>query len=215
MRIISGKYKGRIIEMPVGIRPTQDKVRKALFDILGDIKDLVFLELFAGSGAVGLEALSLGAKEVVFVESNSRCAGVIKDNLDSLKIQSPVSKSSLGLKASNTQFTATLVNKDIQDAIKLLAENKRKFDIIFLDPPYYKETAKKTLQTLGACDILTPDGFIVVQHFKKDNLPVSLGDLALFRQFKYGDTLLSLYTRDLCYRDLRISQRYYQSSKCC
>ncbi len=81
MRIISGKYKGRTLKRPKGIRPTQDKVRKALFDILADVKDLSFLDLFAGSGAVGIEALSLGAKEVVFVEQDRRCIEKIKENI--------------------------------------------------------------------------------------------------------------------------------------
>jgi 16S rRNA (guanine966-N2)-methyltransferase len=84
MRIISGKYKGRRIQMPKGIRPTQDKVRKALFDILGDISGLSFLELFAGSGAVGFEAVSRGAKELILVEDNRACQLTIAKNIESL-----------------------------------------------------------------------------------------------------------------------------------
>ena len=84
MRIISGKYKGRLIKRPKDIRPTQDKVRKALFDILGDIEGLVFLDLYAGSGAVGLEALSQGVSKAVFVENNRQCIKDINDNLATL-----------------------------------------------------------------------------------------------------------------------------------
>lgn len=178
MRIISGKYKGRIIKGPLGIRPTQDKVRKALFDILGDIQGLSFLELFAGTGAVGLEALSQGAKEVMFVEKERRCAKIIKDNLSLLGY--------LGY---------SVIALDVFEALKQLGKRGEKFDIIFLDPPYYKDLTKKTLQILSACDILTEPGFIVAQHFKKDNLPDALGDLTLFRQARYGDTVLSFYRK--------------------
>ena len=201
MRIISGKYKGRTIKMPKGIRPTQDKVRKALFDILGDIEGLSFLELFAGSGAVGIEALSRGAKEAVFVEKDKRCIEKIKQNLSVLAF-------------SRSRVLAL----DAWVAIKQLGKAGGKLDIIFLDPPYYKrkvprhyvsrsslgdsglaETgegdslAKKTLQTLGAYDILAPNGFIVVQHFKKDKLPGESGQLVLVKEARYGDTLLSFY----------------------
>ena len=203
MRITSGKYKGRIIKMPKGIRPTQDKVRKALFDILGDIEGLSFLELFAGSGAVGFEALSQGAKKVVFVEKDRKCIEKIEENLSVLVF-------------SHSRVLAL----DALVAIKQLGKSGEKLDIIFLDPPYYKRKvprhyasrsstgdsgskvavmgeslSKKTLQTLGAYDILAPNGFIVVQHFKKDNLPDRLGDLVLFKQARYGDTLLSFYRK--------------------
>ena len=178
MRIISGKYKGRTIQMPKGIRPTQDKVRKALFDILGDIAGLSFLELFAGSGAVGFEAASRGVTELTLVEHNRDCLRTIKQNIESLR-----------LKACN------LYPQEVEKTIKGFRKDKRRFDIIFLDPPYYHSLAKKTLQILEAYDILTPSGFIVTQHFKKDNLPDNLGVLSLFRQSRYGDTLLSFYKK--------------------
>jgi 16S rRNA (guanine(966)-N(2))-methyltransferase RsmD len=178
MRIISGKYKGRTIKMPKGIRPTQDKVRKALFDILGDIKGLSFLELFAGSGAVGIEALSRGAKEIVFIEKDKRCAKKIKENLSSLSL-----------------LSYRIIEFDTSKVIRHLNQNGKQFDIIFLDPPYYGDLSKKTLQTLGAYDILAPNGFIIVQHFKKDILPERIGNLIILRQAEYGDTLLSFYRK--------------------
>lgn len=178
MKILSGLYKGRLIRMPAGIRPTQDKVRKALFDILGDISGLSFLELFAGSGAIGFEAISRGAGEVVLVEYNRACLLAIKRNIETLK-------------AGNcSTFIA-----DASLAIKGLHKKGKKFDIIFFDPPYYGESSKKTLQMLRAYDILSGDGLVVAQHFKKDNLPESAGDLNLFRQSVYGDTVLSFYRR--------------------
>lgn len=179
MRIITGKYKNREIKMPEGIRPTQNKVRKAVFDILGDIEGLLVLELFAGSGAIGLEALSQGAKEAVFVESSPDCLGVLKANL-----------------AWVEPGSCYLLSMDAERAITQLAKKERKFDIIFLDPPYYQDLSKKTLQTLLACDILAPNGLIVAQHFQKDNLPLHTGDLVLLKQASYGDTVLSFYRKD-------------------
>jgi len=180
--------------MPKGIRPTQNKVRKAIFDILGDMEGLRFLELFAGSGAVGIEALSRGAKEAVFVESDSVCVRTLKDNLSSLGVIN------YELRAQNAER-----------AIEMLTKAHSRFDIIFMDPPYYKDStlrhlsgskaasveslSKKALQMLISCDILAPDGLIAVQHFKKDNLPYSAGDLVLLKQAVYGDTVLSFYSR--------------------
>lgn len=178
MRIISGKYKGRIIKMPHGIRPTQNKVRKALFDTLGDIKGLSFLELFAGSGAIGIEALSHNAKKAVFVENDRNCLKRIKESL-----------SAIGA------LDYGIVALSAQEALKRLGKEKERFNIIFMDPPYYAEMAKKTLQTLGGYDILAPNGFVIVQHFKRDNLPVNMGDLTLFKESRYGDTILSFYKK--------------------
>lgn len=178
MRIISGKYKGRILKMPKVIRPTQEKVRKALFDILGDIEGLSFLELFAGTGAVGFEALSRGVADLTLVEYDRDCLLAISKNIESLKSRA-----------------CSLYPKEAGQAIKALGRDKREFDIIFLDPPYYQGLAKKTLKTLSSYGILAPNGFIAVQHFKKDNLPSVVGDLALFKQRRYGDTLLSFYKR--------------------
>jgi len=178
MRIIAGKFKGKAVILPKGIRPTQDKVRKALFDILGDIEGLSFLELFAGSGAVGFEAASRGVAELVLVEYNRDCQLAIEKNIESLKLKA-----------------CDLYPFEAEKAIKSLHRDKRRFDIIFLDPPYYLGVSKKALQMLGAYDILAPTGFIVVQHFKKDDLPESLGVFGLFRTAKYGDTLLSFYRK--------------------
>lgn len=176
MRIISGKYKGRVIGLPKQIRPTQDKVRKAIFDILGDIEGVSFLELFAGSGAVGLEALSRGAKEAVFVENNPVCLKALKNNFTYLLLT-----------------TYYLLPLDSAKAVEKLSKEKAMFDIIFLDPPYYKDMSKKILQMLGAYDILARNGFVVVQHFKKEELPKESGFLSLIKESRYGDTLLSFY----------------------
>jgi 16S rRNA (guanine(966)-N(2))-methyltransferase RsmD len=182
--------------MPKGIRPTQNKVRKALFDILGDVEGLSFLELFAGSGAIGFEAVSRGVRELTLVEYNRNCLLAINKNIESLKLKS-----------------CQLYPKESAEAIKKFHQDKKKFDIIFLDPPYHKgmaprlrsgsttsgvsgSLAKKTLQILGAYDILAPNGLVAIQHFKKESLPETEGDLTLFRQSRYGDTVLSFYKKN-------------------
>lgn len=178
MRVISGKFKGRVISAPKHIRPTQDNVKKGLFDILGDMQEISFLELFAGSGSVGIEALSLGAHETVFVEQDRLCVTKLKENL-----------SLLGLNSTS------VLQGDASRVVENLSLKRKVFDLIFLDPPYYKDIAKKTLQILDAYDILGARGFIVVQHFKKDILPENTEKLVLFRQVKYGDTILSFYNK--------------------
>jgi len=178
MRITTGKYRNRKIYMPKGIRPTQDKVRKAIFDILGDIQGLTFLELFAGSAAVGIEALSRGVSELTVVESNHESMKAIKRNIEFLK--APV---------------CNLYNLEADKAAKLLSLNKKSFDIIFIDPPYHKDMAKKILQTLEGYDILAPHGLIVVQHFKAEILPKEGINFSLIKEAKYGDTWLSIFRK--------------------
>lgn len=178
MRILAGLYKGRSIEAPRGIRPTQDNVRKALFDILGDLAGQSFLDLYAGSGAVGLEAASRGASPVVLVEKEARYAGVLKRNSTALDIR-------------ETQ----LLIRDAPKAVKQLCQQGRNFDIVFWDPPYYRDLAKKILHTLDVYAILAPTGYAIAQHFKKECLPEKTRELELFRQNYYGDTVLSFYRK--------------------
>ncbi|MCX5709206.1 MAG: 16S rRNA (guanine(966)-N(2))-methyltransferase RsmD [Candidatus Omnitrophica bacterium] len=178
MKIITGRYKGKNLVMPKGIRPTQNVVRKAIFDILGDISGLAFLELFAGTGAVGFEALSLGAAEVALVESNRGASEAIRKNIE-------------GLKAQN----CCLYPLEADEAIRVLHKEKKFFDVIFMDPPYYQDLPKKTLQTLSAYDILAPYGFLGVQHFKKDALPEEGQKLNLLKVSRYGDTFLTIYQK--------------------
>ena len=180
MRITSGKYKGKEIKAARSIRPTQDNVRKAIFDILGDLEGVSFLELFAGSGAVAFEALSRGAGEAVLVEYDSDCLLAIRKNIDSLK-----------------EKACTVYPAQADKVIKDFCRQARRFDIVFFDPPYYHGLAKKTLQTLAAYDILSPTGLVIIQHFKKDDLPDAAGDLTLFKQKSYGDSVLSFYRKVL------------------
>ena len=177
MRITTGKYRNRKLFYAKGIRPTQDKVRKAIFDILGDVNGLTLLELFAGSGAVGFEALSRGIRELTMVECNHNSILAIKKNIELLKASS-----------------CNLYYLEAQKAVKLLAQNKKSFDIIFFDPPYHKDMSKKILQTLEGYDILAPNGLIIVQHSKTELLPKNSLRFSLIKEAKYGDTWLSIFS---------------------
>ncbi len=179
MRIIAGKYKNRLLIGPKNIRPTQDIVKKSLFDILGDMSGVSFLDLYAGSGAIGIEALSRGSEKTYLVESNRGCISDIGTNLEKLNIGQE----------------CRVIELDAVEAIKKLHAKSEKFDIIFLDPPYYGDLAKKALQTIGAYDILAPCGWIIVQHYKKDPVCLEEGSFSVFRKTKYGDTFLSFYKR--------------------
>jgi 16S rRNA (guanine(966)-N(2))-methyltransferase RsmD len=164
--------------MVEGVRPTTGLIKKALFDILGDISGLYFLDLFAGLGTIGIEALKRNAKEVVFVEKDYRYIKEIKKELSKFKL-----------------INYELIADDVLKMIKRFNQQNKTFDIIFLDPPYHQELAKKTLKTLASYDILSPQGFIIVQHSKKEKLPDNLGDLILFRQKRYSESLLSFYQK--------------------
>jgi len=177
MRILTGYLKGRRIKFPKSVRPTQQKVRKAIFDILGqEIKESRFLELFAGSGAVGIEALSNGAQEVVFVENNRNCLRVLMENIEDLRI-------------SNYE----VLSIDSIRVIERFHAQGKTFNIIFLDPPYFKDLAQKTLQTISMCDILVNPGIIIVEHHKKDILDKQFSDITFFKQRRYGEKCLSFF----------------------
>jgi len=184
MRIIGGEYKSRSIAMPRGVemRPTQDKVREALFNILGDIAGKKVLELFAGSGAFGIEAISRGAASVTFVDNNFCCIKTIKSNLESLGV--PDSKYNI-IKADALKFPAKAAN------------NHEMYDIIFLDPPYYRDMAKKCLINIYYYDIVSPVGLVIVEHFKKDALSVELERLVFVDERRYGDTVITILRRTL------------------
>jgi len=133
MKIISGELKGRNFYLPAHIRPTQNIVRKAVFDLIGhDLSGLTFLDLFAGSGAIGFEAISNKAAQVTFVERDSKCFEVLQQNISHLKI----------IPYMNRPVPYALINNDAFASLKLLARQKRKFDIVFADPPYGRELAK-------------------------------------------------------------------------
>jgi 16S rRNA (guanine966-N2)-methyltransferase len=181
MKILGGKYKGRNFYMPAGIRPTQNLVRAAIFDLLGhDLSGLSFLELFAGSGAVSLEAISRGVEEAVIVEHNDLNAKTIRGNCELLGIE-------LGDKFS-------LVHADAFTSIKRLSEEHKPFDIVFFDPPYGLKLAKKTLKLITSRDILHPQSFVMVQLEAPEKAEIP-EDLTLLTQRRYGSSQLMLLQR--------------------
>jgi 16S rRNA (guanine(966)-N(2))-methyltransferase RsmD len=182
MRIVGGSFRSRLIAMPKGIdiRPTPDKVREAIFNILGDVSGKNVLELFAGSGAFGIEAVSRGARHVTFVDNNFRCIETIRANLESLAVE---------------PSRYDIIRANALSVFPRLEKAEEKFDIVFLDPPYHKGMARKSLINVDNYDILAPAGLTVIEHFKKDDLVLDLGSLVFDKERRYGDTLISIYRR--------------------
>lgn len=160
------------------VRPTSDRVKEALFNITGSrIPGCFFLDLFAGTGSIGIEALSRGALKVVFVENNKKNMLVIKENL----------------KITGLAEKARLVCQDALPALKLLGKEGLQFDFIFLDPPYLKDLEAGALAAIAGNSLLKQEGKVIVESSKKGSLPRQVAELAMIRQEKYGDTLLSFY----------------------
>ena len=150
MRVISGKYRGVAIPSPKEevVKPTLDRVKENLFNILQfKIENSVCLDLFCGSGALGLECLSRNAKEVCFVDNNKRNIILLKNLLEKLK-------------ANNYE----LKNEDYYDSLKNFEANKKQFDIIFLDPPFDSNLAEIALQKILKFNLLNKDGVVVWEH---------------------------------------------------
>ncbi|MBU1062155.1 MAG: 16S rRNA (guanine(966)-N(2))-methyltransferase RsmD [Candidatus Omnitrophica bacterium] len=180
MRIIAGKFKGRVIEMTKGTRPTSDKVREALFEILKNrIVGARFLDLYCGSGAVGIEAFSRGAKNITFVDNNLRCIAALKENLNQLDIKE--------------LYSIHIYKKEVLKALEEFNRLSMTFDVIFLDPPYYKDMARNTLIALSNYDILPPNTVVVAEVYKKEILPETIGFLEKTRISTYGDTKLEFF----------------------
>lgn len=181
MRVIAGKYRSRRLKGPgtMRVRPTSDRLRETLFNVLGpSIADSYFVDLFAGTGAVGIEAISRGARDVFFVESGAKAARLIRENLASLEIQSG----------------AELIEADAVRGLERLASRRLIADFIFLDPPYEKAGEySDVLEFLDASHLIAPRGIIIVEHFSKMELPRRLNRLECTREIEQGDTLLSFY----------------------
>ncbi|MEA4846555.1 MAG: 16S rRNA (guanine(966)-N(2))-methyltransferase RsmD [Clostridiaceae bacterium] len=181
MRVIAGEYKGRRLDPIEGmdIRPTSDKVKESLFNILGAaVIDSVFLDLFGGTGGIGIEALSRGAKHVVFIDSSIKSIKVLKGNLSRLDIKDGIE----------------VFNVDYSTAIGKLYKYGKKFDIIFVDPPYSIGMAVSALKEIDKNPILSQSGLIIVEHDSKEDMPQKVGKLYLYRYKQYGNTTLSFYT---------------------
>ncbi|MEK6692475.1 MAG: 16S rRNA (guanine(966)-N(2))-methyltransferase RsmD [Nitrospirota bacterium] len=179
MKVVSGISRGRRLKgSKAGIRPTSEKVKEALFDIIGEkVKGAIFLDLYAGTGAIGIEALSRGGEKAVFVESDPSLRRVIRENVSSL---------GLGEKAD-------VVGQDAGRFLNNAMKKAERFDIIFLDPPYHTGEMDRIIKILSKGDVLNEDGVLVAEHFKKKKLPEEVGLLRLLKEYRYGDTVLTFY----------------------
>ena len=181
MRVIGGIHKGRRLRTVGGlsVRPTSDRLRETLFNILAPrIERARFLDICAGSGAVGIEALSRGALTVTFIERSRQACGVIAANLKTLGI---------------TISEATTVNRDAAAAIKRLEQDLQQFDVAFLDPPYASGLYNGVMRQLGSGVLLAEGSIVVVEHLVKTPLQPEFGKLRVVRVVKQGESGLAFY----------------------
>ena len=179
MRVIAGVLKGRRIVTPKGVttRPTADQVRIALMDTLGPwLPDARVLDLFAGAGGVGLEAISRGAAHVTFVERDPRALDALAENIRTLDLEA----------------RAHIARGDVVRQLGRLAGEGRRFEIVFLDPPYAADDGERTLAALGDGALIAPEGLVVAQHLTKRALP-ECGVLRGFRDRRFGETTLTFF----------------------
>lgn len=179
MRVISGKSRGKKLVSLDGdnTRPTLDRVKEALFNIIQfKVKDAVVLDLFAGTGALGIEALSRGAKEAVFCDKVPDAIKVIKQNVIN----------------TNNLDKATIINKEYQEVLENLSKQSKEFDIVFLDPPYKTNLAIESLQKIIMSDLLTEDGTIIIEtdDINKEREILKIEKVEIFDKRKYGSVWL-------------------------
>ena len=185
MRIIAGKFRSRQLKSLKGLalRPTSDRLRETLFNVLADlVTGSRFVDLFAGTGAVGIEAFSRGAHEVIFVEKHSPSVALIKKNLDSLEIRDHF----------------RVLAQDALPALERLAGEPTaahpRIDLLFLDPPYAEQAQYiNVLSFLGKATLLAPGAVVVAEHLRTLDLPESFGKLERVRVLRQGDAALSFY----------------------
>ncbi len=181
MRIISGTYRGLHIRTLKGdnLRPTSDQMRETLFDVLGPrVRGAAFLDANAGTGAVGIEALSRGARDVVFIEHHRPAAQLIRQNLAALKIDSGYA----------------LLNSDVLKGLGQLEGESERFDIVFIDPPYEEiREYHHTLRRLARGSLLGPDSIVIAEHSRHVALEESYLSLKRTRLLRHGDAQLGFY----------------------
>jgi 16S rRNA (guanine(966)-N(2))-methyltransferase RsmD len=183
MRIIAGQFKSRPLRSLAGLdlRPTSDRLRETLFDVLaaaGNLQDSVWLDLYAGTGAVGIEALSRGARQVCFVESAKKHARLLRENLDALAVPDAFE----------------LHERDVAQALPLLESTGVVCDYCFLDPPYrMRGSYERTLGYLSQSRLLQPTSVVIAEHEKKFDPGERFGALVRYRRLDQGDASLSFY----------------------
>lgn len=186
MRVIGGRWKGTRLNPLKGLalRPTLDRIRESLFNILGaEAEGARFLDLFAGSGAVGIEALSRGAARVVFVEAQPKVRDLLQRNLQKC-----------GLRGDDAGGDGwTLLPVPASKAIERLARQGEVFDWVYVDPPFEAGLYDETLTALGESGLLAEEAQVIVEHFRKTALAENYGRLKKIRTRRTGDTCLSFF----------------------
>ena len=185
MRIIAGKYRGRNLKSPpsMQVRPTSDRLRETLFNVIAPrIQEARFLDLCAGSGAVGIEALSRGAAHATFVDRSRKMCGLIEANLDLCQIPE--------------EQTEVVQSEALEFLKRNISRKTEPWDIVFYDPPYATDYVKD-LNMIGAHpnDLLQKNGLLIVEHHHKNKLQESFGSMIRTRILKQGDSALSFYQR--------------------
>ena len=179
-RIIAGTAGGIRIQTLEGrnTRPTADRAKEALFSMLGDLlTDQAILDLFAGSGSLGLEAVSRGAASVVFVDQNSRCTEIIKKNAIMCRFQEK----------------ARIIRADSAKAVKVLSEEGRKFGGIFLDPPYDRKLVSSSIENIVTGDIIENEGILIVEHSSTELPEAEDSGFELLKTRNYGAVNFSIF----------------------
>lgn len=182
LRIISGTAGGIRIKAPdtEKTRPTLDRVKESVFSILQPyIENTRVLDLFAGSGNLGLEALSRGAANAVFVDESNLCRVIIEENI----------------RRTHMEGKTRIVRSDVFTALQAFSREKAEFDMIFMDPPYSHNFVNKTLQIVDENDIISENGLIAVEHHEDEQPPEAIGRIVRVRSRSYGDTVFSFYLR--------------------
>jgi 16S rRNA (guanine966-N2)-methyltransferase len=184
LRIIAGKYRGRNLKSPpsLEVRPTSDRLRETLFNVIAPrIEGARFLDLCAGSGAVGIEALSRNASHVTFVDRSRKMCGLVEANLDLCRVP---------------EDETEVVQSEALDFLRRRQARQKNepWDIVFFDPPYATDYLR-VLESFGAetSNLLTESGLLIVEHHHKNQLPDEVGRLARARTLKQGDSALSFY----------------------
>ena len=181
MRVISGKLKGRNIKGYdiVGTRPTMDRVKESLFASIQEfLDDSIVLDLFAGSGNLGIEAISNGASKCYFIDNNKICIKTIYNNLKELNIENQ----------------GIVIEKDYKKALDEFRDKMISFDIIFVDPPYQYEIMNEILDIVNQYHLLNDNGIIILEY-SIDKLDVSIDGYQLLKYKKYGDKYISIYQK--------------------
>lgn len=180
MRVIGGAARGRRLHAPPGrrIRPTLERVREALFDILGErVIGVDWLDVYAGTGSVGIEALSRGARAAIFVEADPILVRVLRKNLE----------------ATGLAERGRILPGDCREVLPELEREGARFSVVFLDPPYGAADRDPVLEWVGGSRLPGPSGRMVLQRSVRDKGSARYGSLVRGREYRYGDTVLSFY----------------------